>query len=252
MPRMIPDHDHHMVINLGDPHRYIDQTGNRIEPRRSHINANHTHYVTMERSGRVEIIGVVFKPHGFYPFIQIPLHELSGHILNMDDLMADRLELLEEQLVSMPSVEDKCKVLERWLIERFRRLVQPKVEVRREIIWAGERIRSVGGTIRIRELASELDLGERTLERYFKTCYGVSPKQYADLQRVHHVLRHMKDLATPMSDYVILGDYYDQAHFTRVFKSVVGLTPRVYMQQRDLLSDLYNTSCEKHDTITSK
>src|SRR5690606_8628878 len=107
-PRMIPDGCYHLVLNLGDPHLYIDKAGRRIEPKRSHVNAKQTEFVTIERSGHVEIMGVVFKSYGFYPFVRMPVSELTGQIRNLDDLMTDRFDLLEEQLASIPSIREKC------------------------------------------------------------------------------------------------------------------------------------------------
>lgn len=250
-PRMIPDGCFHMVINLGAPHLYTDKNGNRIEPKRSHINVMQTEFVTVERSGHVEIMGVVFRPHGLYSFMRMPISELTGQILNLDDLLTEQIDLLEEQLASIPTIHEKCLQLERWLENRLHRNTVEKVEIRQEIIFARELMARRGGTIRVRELAAKLDLSERTLERHFQTCYGISPKQYAILLRIHNLLRHMNAESNKMVDYAAIGEYYDQAHFIREFKNLVGVTPKVYLQNRDLLSDLYNTEIRESDTITT-
>lgn len=103
---MIPDGCFHMVINLGAPHLYTDKNGNRIEPKRSHINVMQTEFVTVERSGHVEIMGVVFRPHGLYSFMRMPISELTGQILNLDDLLTEQIDLLEEQLASIPTIHE--------------------------------------------------------------------------------------------------------------------------------------------------
>lgn len=248
-PRMIPDGYYHMVINLGDPHLYIDKNGRRIAPKRSHINAKQTEYVTIEQGGHVEIMGVVFKPHGFYPFVGMPVSELTGQILNMEDLVNNRFGLLEEQLTLIPTVKEKCLALELWLKNCFHRKTSKKVDIKREITFAGELMTKRGGMIRVQELAEKLDLSERSLQRHFKTCYGVSPKQFANLRQIHNVLQHMHNESNKIIDYAAVGEYYDQAHFSRVFKNIVGVTPQNYMKNRDLLSDLYNTDTKKSGTI---
>lgn len=240
-PRMIPDGRYHMVINLGDPHRYVDKNGNITIPRRSHINAKQTEYVKIERFGHVEIMGIVFRPHGFYPFVRMPVSELTGVICNVEDIVSESFDQLEEQLAGIPSVQGKCLALERWLKDRFHRTAYSYTELRREITYAAEWMVRSSGALRVRELADKLNLHERTLERQFKTYFGVTPKQYANVQRIHAVLRHMLAKPGPMIDYAAIGEFYDQAHFTRVFKDMVGVTPKVYMHNRDLLSDLYNT-----------
>lgn len=241
-PRMIPDGQYHMVINLGDPHRYADRNGVLTTPRRSHINAKQTEYVTIERVGQVEIMGVVFRMSGFYPFVRMPVYELAGEICNMEDVMDENFGLLEEQLAGITTPEGRCLVLEHWLRGRFHQTSYDPIAVRREIAHAAELMVKSNGLLRVHELADKLLLHERTLERQFKTYYGLSPKQYANVQRIHAVLRNMHANPGLMIDYAAAGNFYDQAHFTRMFKDLVGVTPKVYMQNRDLLSDLYNTS----------
>lgn len=248
-PRMIPDGRYHMVINLGSPHVYIDKNGKTFRPQRSHVNAKQTEFVTMERTGQVEIMGVVFRPHGFYPFIRMPVSEIAGEICSMEELVADRFDLLEERLAMIPSVQEKCLALEHWLEGRLRQHAE-KFEIRREILHAGERVVLHQGRIRIRQLAEELACSERSLERHFKIHYGISPKQFADLHRIRHVLHHMQSGSRRLIDYAALGDYYDQAHFTRVFKNMVGVPPILYLQNRDALSDLYKTEAEGGGTIS--
>lgn len=160
---MIPDGSYHMVINLGAPHLYTDKNGNRIEPKRSHINVMQTEFVTVERSGHVEIMGVVFRPHGLYPFMRMPISELTGQILNLDDLLTEQIDMLEEQLASIPTIQEKCLQLEQWLENRLQRNTVEKIEIRQEIIFARELMARQGGAIRVRELAEKLDLSERTL-----------------------------------------------------------------------------------------
>lgn len=255
-PRMIPDGDYHMVINLGAHHEYIDKTGRRIQPKRSHMNALQTEHVTIERSGHVEMMGVVFRAYGYYPFVRMPVSEVVGDVRNMEDVMHERFDLLEERLASAPDVQSKCRLMEQWLRSRMCMSDSHPCQGKSEnaIAFAGRMIARSNGMMRIKELADKSNLSERSLERNFKTVYGITPKQYADLSRIHHVLKHMRSNGTSLKllDYALAGEYYDQAHFIRMFKNVVGVTPRSYLQNNDLLSDLYNTNPSHEDTIGTK
>src|SRR5690554_4361469 len=118
-PKMIPDGCYHMVINLGSPHCYIDKEGNQISPTMSHINAK-TDYVKIIRSGKVEIIGVVFQPYGLYPLLNTPIHEISGFVCNMEDLLGSHIHEIEEKLAYASTSKEKFIALEecllRWMI----------------------------------------------------------------------------------------------------------------------------------------
>ncbi|MFS0724828.1 DUF6597 domain-containing transcriptional factor [Paenibacillus sp. 1P07SE] len=77
-PRMIPDGHYHLVIDLGDPHSYTDSKGRVVRARRTHINAHQAGYVDIARSGRVEMMGVMFRPLGFAVLVQQPVDVIAG------------------------------------------------------------------------------------------------------------------------------------------------------------------------------
>src|SRR5690606_9398935 len=112
-------------------------------------------------------------------------------ICNMEVVMDGKFGLLEEQLAGISSIEGRCQVLERWLRDRFHQAEYEHIAVRREIAHAAELMVKSSGTLRVHVLADKLLLHERTLERQFKTYYGLSPKQYANVQRIHAALRNM-------------------------------------------------------------
>jgi transcriptional regulator GlxA family with amidase domain len=65
------------------------------------------------------------------------------------------------------------------------------------------------------------------LIRLFHRQLGVTPHVYQLSIRIARA----KDLLRrniPVADVALRTGFYDQAHFTRVFKSQVGLTPRKY------------------------
>ena len=74
-------------------------------------------------------------------------------------------------------------------------------------------------------------LDARTLQRRFASRVGVSPKWVVQRYRLHEaaalLARGERTLAAIAAD---LG-YFDQAHFTRDFKAVVGAPPRAYINR---------------------
>lgn len=76
-------------------------------------------------------------------------------------------------------------------------------------------------------LSLDLDIGisERQLRRLFESYVGDTPKAFARVIRFQHYLNLAKSQNYDKSIYLDAG-YYDQAHFTKEFKSLFGLTPR--------------------------
>ncbi|MBK1832595.1 AraC family transcriptional regulator [Roseibacillus ishigakijimensis] len=80
-------------------------------------------------------------------------------------------------------------------------------------------------TLTMEEMAAELKMSRRKLERYFRDNTGMSPGQYrlrCRLMRAKELLRHSeKSLITIAND----CGFHDQSHFTKVFKEQVGEPP---------------------------
>ncbi len=65
--------------------------------------------------------------------------------------------------------------------------------------------------------------------KLFKKEYGVPPHVYQTMLRVNYAekeLRRRRDLAAVAQD----AGFYDQSHFTKTFRSHVGVTPEVYQK----------------------
>jgi AraC-like DNA-binding protein len=82
---------------------------------------------------------------------------------------------------------------------------------------------------RVDELAAQLNLGERALQRLFNEYVGVSPKWVIRRSRLHDAAARL-DNAEEVNLTQLAADlgYSDQAHFTRDFKTLVGKSPSDY------------------------
>jgi AraC-like DNA-binding protein len=79
---------------------------------------------------------------------------------------------------------------------------------------------------RVRQVCDEFGIGERALQRLTARRIGLSPKWLIQRRRLHEAAERLRtgdrvDLAAVAAD---LG-YADQAHFTRDFRTVTGVTP---------------------------
>ncbi|MBL1084025.1 AraC family transcriptional regulator [Streptomyces actinomycinicus] len=82
----------------------------------------------------------------------------------------------------------------------------------------------------VRDVARELALSERQLRNVFADGVGVSPKQYARINRVRTVLT--RGTGTPWAEVAATTGYYDQSHMTSDFRAVMGVPPRSFFSGR--------------------
>ena len=184
--------------------------------------------------GHVELMGVRFHEGGAYPFLGVPLVELRNEISFLDALDKPRLLQLHARLQEAQSLAARINLLEDWLIHRL-----SVGKERDELIPASlARLRQRQGHLPIPELARELDVSQRHLERLYQSHVGMSPKQYAQLLRVEAarlILRQKNGQSTTTLAAEL--DFYDQSHFIREFSAIIGMTPFAYMKRHQKQSE---------------
>lgn len=84
----------------------------------------------------------------------------------------------------------------------------------------------------LRQFSESLSISQKGFIQKFKRHYLLTPSQYAKLKQVH-VARQLMS-AAPGQQVLHAGldaGFYDQAHFTRVFKQFCGQTPKQFQLQ---------------------
>lgn len=179
--------------------------------------------------GNVELMGIRFYEGGAYPFLALPLAELSNETALLDALPA--LLRLYARLYEAESLTARIELLDEWLLARL-----TLGKERDERIPASLALLRAEG-IAIPELAGRLAISQRQLERLYQNQVGISPKQYTQLCRIEAVRLALKHLALNPADskpnlatFASDLEYYDQSHFIREFRAVVGMTPSGYIR----------------------
>ena len=70
----------------------------------------------------------------------------------------------------------------------------------------------------------------RTLERRFVACMGMTPKQFARVERFKHSYRQLS-ARRPGERREHLEPYYDESHFDREFRHFMGMSPMSWLNQ---------------------
>jgi AraC-like DNA-binding protein len=101
------------------------------------------------------------------------------------------------------------------LVERAARMLSPGPDV---------------ATERVTAVARRVGISDRQLRNLFADAVGVSPKRFAQIERVRAVLARARaeGLAAVAAE---LG-YFDQSHMTAQFRRLVGVPPRAFFAGR--------------------
>ncbi|MDR7251098.1 AraC-like DNA-binding protein [Nocardioides sp. BE266] len=85
---------------------------------------------------------------------------------------------------------------------------------------------------RVSDLADEAGLSERSLQRLVEQRLGLSPKWLVQRRRLHDAVEALKSGTTGLADMAADLGYTDQAHFTRDFRTVTGMTPGEFLKDQ--------------------
>jgi transcriptional regulator GlxA family with amidase domain len=166
---------------------------------------------------------VRFTPVGAAAFLPVPVGEFYHRSCSLEDVFPlDGLLRLADELSQLPNDRDRVDRVQVFLAAILR--VEPADSL---VTRAVELIRESGGTIRVAALGDVLGSSTSPLERRFQKIVGTSPKRYARLIRLEHVLK--SGTSEPdMTRLALDSGYFDQAHFVHDFGRLTGKTPEAY------------------------
>lgn len=90
---------------------------------------------------------------------------------------------------------------------------------------AGELAQST--SMRLSQWADRHRLNPASLSRGFRKAYGISPKRYRFEQLASRAARRLRHSSEPLSAVASACGFADQAHMTRAFRSLFGVTPQM-------------------------
>ncbi len=78
------------------------------------------------------------------------------------------------------------------------------------------------------EMAAQINTSSSTLERRFRNLFQMSPATYLQRVRLHAARRLLTETKEELSVIAVECGFYDQSHFTKVFRGMYGKTPRAF------------------------
>jgi AraC-like DNA-binding protein len=171
-------------------------------------------------------VGTKFLPAGIEPFARLPVRELTDRVLSLPVVFGDAGTDLEHACPPELGPDHALARVHRFLRDRIPDVSDPRRELV-ELVVADMRDAAPGE--RVTDVATRHHISERTLQRLFSAYVGIGPKWVLQRYRLHEAVEQVQgqgnvDWARMALD---LG-YYDQAHFVRDFRSLVGRTPAQY------------------------
>ena len=90
---------------------------------------------------------------------------------------------------------------------------------------------NIGLNIHVVDLAGVVRLSTSHFSRAFRASFGQPPSAYVKALRVRYAQVIMLNTREPLSQVALDCGWSDQAHFTRVFRKIVGISPSLWRRQ---------------------
>lgn len=245
--RILPDGCFELVLNFGAPFREISEAGRpEIQPSRFVV-GQMTQPVLISPTGPVRLLGIRFAPGGALPFFPIPPAELTNRVTPLDDVSGALDRELSARVYEARDPAEKVGVVEALLIRRLNAKEERGAPLRKAI---SEIVRG-GGQTPVDQIAKDLGVSGRQLERRFMSEVGIGPKLLCRILRFQQVFRAVERADKNWAMVAADCGYHDQAHLIRDFRQFAGQTPSVlfkhftpfaeFFTRKRRTSDFYNT-----------
>jgi transcriptional regulator GlxA family with amidase domain len=245
---------------LGDPrdHDYVVMVGGLLPAGRK-LSPRITAYLREAARSGVPLVGVctgsfvlaragLMKGHrccvSWFHYEDF-LREFPGHAVTSDQLFVvdrDRITCaggtsvvhlashLIERHVSKPEAQKALRILiENAALPPRAPQPQPMLVQHTDNVWIRRAMllmeRNIARRVPVREVAGELRLSVRQLERLFRAEVSMSPSEFARRLRLHMAQGALVDTQRPISEVALDLGFADGSHFSRRFRAAYGKSP---------------------------
>jgi AraC-like DNA-binding protein len=231
--RILPDSCVELVFHFRDPFltRFADGT-NALQPL-GFVVGQMKRFLDIEPAGRMGLVAVRFYARGAYLFFQRPLSEVAAGIVDLKDIWKDRAGELTERVALASCMSARVRLIEQALLALLSENGRYDHTVDRGL----QLIEASGGQVNVAQLAGQLGVSCRQLTRRFQQTVGLSPKEFARVNRFLHAVRCLGGHEPrTLTETAIACGYFDQAHFNHEFREMAGMAPGQFFNFPNVVS----------------
>lgn len=230
--KIIPDGCIEMTFNFGDGiKKFVSESEFVIHPP-AMVMGQRTQSFFIEPTGNVDSFAVCFYPYGFTHFVNASLKDLVDKEVTLDSLFnPEESARLEQKMKLASNTQERIKIIESFLLG-----ILNKESTKEHLVASTvQALIETNGKVAINSLANNSSANRRQLERNFRKQIGISPKLLGKVIRMNSALNLLLNKQDEtLTQIAYESNYFDQAHFIRDFKALVGITPKEFIGNDNL------------------
>jgi len=224
--RILPDGCAELILNFADP--VVQETRGPAQQPALMFVGQITGPLDIRPTGRVDLIGIRFRPGGAAALVPVPQHELVDRSVPLEDVAKNASRRLAPVFDAIDSATRARLVTE---------ALEDSIEAEHTPVGASaDAIVRAWGMIPVGVLATGAGIGMRQLERRFLDEVGVTPKRLARISRFQRVFQAMEQSSAGWTQVAMDCGYYDSSHLVRDFHEFAGGPPSRALAELDELS----------------
>ena len=181
---------------------------------------------------------IEFNPLGAYRLFHLSYTAVKNQIVELTDLMGNRVRELKAQLAEASTLDLKLKHLQHFLIRQLEKNTPDPI-----YDYCINRISASKGIISVAQLEKETGYSSRWLHTKFSERLGTGPKNLTEIVRFKQFyLAYANGANLHSLKQHVYNYYHDQSHFIRAFKRFTGFTPTGLQNSMNELATRHYTS----------
>ncbi|MGD0726819.1 MAG: helix-turn-helix domain-containing protein [Spirochaetia bacterium] len=184
-------------------------------------------------AGKGHVFGIKFRPGGFFPYFGKPVSDLTGKSIPFSGVFGNDGRVWARAMAAAFRDEERAALADSfWRLQR-RALASHFSEGPSLSTLAAERIMNDRSILTVAQAARQTGVDVRALQRLFSREVGTGPKEVIRRIRLQQSAERLaSEPRLSCGELALEMGYFDQAHFVRDFKAVVGVPPDAYRRRQ--------------------
>ena len=180
----------------------------------------------LRATGPSGVLGVRFHPAAARCFAGMPMYRANDRRIDLDALWPGQGTKLASDGRRADDDPSRAAIATGFVAQRI--AAGPPLDD--AVVRCCALLESTHDDARVAALCALAGLGRRQLERRFRDAVGVGPALLASILRLRTVFDLIeRDSDRPWTDAALAAGYFDQSHFIRDFRRLVGCTPTEFL-----------------------
>lgn len=242
LPPLLPGSGGELFFFYQHPATLFRSDLHQSSPQASLLLLPRNHIFRFQPNRAVSFIAVRFRTGALRHFSSLPECELIDTCTSAGDIWGTEGNMVEQQISETPHLTGRIQIIEQFLSAQLLRHRKPQCwldTVTQQFYYQQLHYRQP--SVSLSDLIEHYSLSSRHFQRMFKQNFGLSPKHFQRIIRVEAVTRHL--LLNRQKNYLdaaLAHGYYDQSHFIKDWRDVIGETPTHFFQEDNFRSHFYN------------